>query len=109
VKRQKEIEIDGVKLSLSELTQGELIGISNLSKDKNEKGQVYVDEGKFNANLLATSVKSWDFKEDGKVILPVNKENIEKLPAHIYKDALDEAIQLNMTKKELDFLASRMR
>ena len=101
MKRTKELKIEDVTFVLNELTQGDLINISNLSKDKNEKGQVYVDEGKFNANLLATSVKSWDFKEDGKTVLPVNKENIEKLPAHIYKDALDEAIQLNMTKKEL--------
>ncbi len=93
---------------LNELTQGDIISISNNSKDKNERGQVYTDENKFNILLLAASIKSWNFTDEGKEVLAVTRENVEKLPAHVYKEVLDEAIKLNMTKKELDFLASRM-
>ncbi len=110
VRRNKELKLEGITVSLNELTQGDIINISGLSKDKNDRGQVYVDEAKFNVLLLTTSIKTWNFKgESGNEVLPITKESIEKLPVHVYKEVLDEAIQLNMTKKELDFLASRMQ
>ncbi len=109
VRRNKELKLEGVTVSLNELTQGDIINISSQSKDKNDRGQIFVDEAKFNVLLLTTSIKSWNFKGEGNETLPITKESIEKLPVHIYKEVLDEAIQLNMTKKELDFLASRMQ
>ncbi len=108
MKRIKDLEFDGIKFVLKELTQGDIISISKDSKETNIKGQPFTDENKFNLLFVNASMKSWDFKDDKGEPLAVNVENTQKLPVHIFKELLDEAGRLNMTDKEKDFLASRM-
>ena len=108
MKRTKDLEFDGVKFVLNELTQGDIISISKDSKETNAKGQPFTDENKFNMLFVKASIKSWNFKDDKGESLPVNVDSVQKLPVHIFKELLDESGRLNMTDKEKDFLASRM-
>ena len=103
--RTKEVNLDGLKFTLGNLTQGDVVKIDNESRKFNPRGGTYVDERLYELEYVTAAIKNWTFCDDKKEVYKVDKEHVGLLPPYVFLELLDEATKLNMTQKQLDFLA----